>query len=67
MTISDFSYSITNPYFWGILFLIALRAVYKCIREKDIPHLLAFVVVALGSIYMMGAGLGVFQMPEAFK
>lgn len=67
MTISDFSYSITNPYVWGVLFLIALRAIYKCIMDKDYPHLFAFIVVAIGALYMLGAIFGVYQLPEAFK
>ena len=42
MTLNDFSYSITNPYVWGVLFLIALRAIYKCAITKDYAHLGAF-------------------------
>lgn len=67
MTLSDFSYSISNPYVWGVLLLIAIRAIYKCVIEKDYPHLSAFMVVACVSIYMIGASLGVYQLPEAFR
>jgi len=67
MQFTDFVYCVEHPFVWGIILLIALRAVYTCSKEKDVAHLAAFAVIAVASAYMLGAGLGIFQMPTVFK
>lgn len=68
MTVQDFSYTISNPYIWGVLMLLSLRAVFKCLmgEEKDYPHAGAFFVVLLGSLYMLAAALGILDLPMAY-
>lgn len=67
MQFTDFVYCVEHPFVWAVLLLISLRAVYTCSKEKDIAHLTAFAVVAAASAYMLGAGLGIFEMPSVFK
>ena len=67
MTIKDFAYTINSPFFWGLIMLLALRAIYKCAMEKDWPHLAAFICIAGGAGYMLAAGMGILALPEAFK
>lgn len=67
MKLEDFAHSVDNPYIWGVILLISLRAIYKCAITKDYAHLGAFLVVGAGSLYMIGAGLGVFELPSVFK
>lgn len=67
MEFKDFAHSVDNPYVWGVILLISLRAVYKCAMTKDWAHLGAFLVVGAGSIYMIGASFGVFELPAVFK
>ena len=67
MKLSDFAHSVDNPYIWGVILLVSLRAVYKCAVTKDWPHLGAFLVVGIGSLFMIGASLGVFELPDVFK
>lgn len=67
MQFSDFVYCVENPFVWGVLLLIGLRAIFTCAKEKDYAHLAAFIVVAVGAGYMLGAGFGIFQMPTVFK
>lgn len=67
MKFNDFVYCVESPIVWAIILLISLRAIYTCSKENDIAHLGAFIAVACGSAYMLGAGLGIFQMPTVFK
>ena len=67
MKFEDFAHSVDNPYIWAVILLISLRDVYKCAMTKDIAHLAAFLTVGAGALYMMGAGLGVFELPSVFK
>ena len=67
MEFRDFVYCIDSPWAWGVVLLISLRAIYTCAKEKDFVHLAAFLAVAMGASYMLGAALGFFQMPSVFK
>lgn len=67
MEFKDFVYCIDSPWAWSILLLISLRAIFTCAKEKDYAHLAAFIVVCAASIYMIGAGLGIFETPSMFK
>lgn len=70
MTIQDFSYTISNTYVWIALFLLSLRAVYKCLfthEEKDFTHAGAFLVVLLGSAYMLAALHGYAPIPNFYE
>lgn len=67
MKLEEFAHSVDNPYIWAVILLVSLRAVYKCAMTKDWAHLGAFLIVGAGSIYMIGACLGVFDLPSVFK
>ncbi len=47
----EFFHEINQPVLWIILLLVSLRAVYSCIKKKDIPHAAAFFVVLCASAY----------------
>ena len=70
MTIQDFSYTVSSPIVWVVLLLLSLRAVYRCLftsEEKDYAHAGAFLVVLLGSLYMLGAIYGYLPVPNYFE
>ena len=67
MTIRDFCYTVSNPWIWGIILLIAIRAMYKCAIEKDYAHTFAFLPIAVGSLYMLGVSYGIFGLPDLYK
>ena len=70
MNIHDFSYTIGSPIVWGVLLLLSIRAVYKCLfvdQEKDYAHAGAFIVVLLGSLYMLAAIYGIVPWPDYFE
>ena len=70
MTIQDFSYTINNTFVWIALFLLSLRAVYKCLfsgEEIDYAHAAAFMVVLFGSAYMLAALNGLAPIPNFYE
>ncbi|MDY4920033.1 MAG: hypothetical protein SO119_03020 [Phascolarctobacterium sp.] len=49
---ADFFHEVNGP-IWILIGLIALRAIYKSIKNKDYVHAAAFVPVIVVAIYMM--------------
>lgn len=51
-TFSDFFHEVNGP-IWILIGLIALRAIYRSIKNKDYVHAATFVPVIAVAVYMM--------------
>ena len=51
-TFQDFFHELNGP-IWILIGLIALRGIYKSMKNKDYAHAAAFVPVLAVTIYMM--------------
>lgn len=60
-----FSHQITTPYIWIFVFLIALRAVYSCVKKKEYVHAAAFLAVIVISLYFILSMYGI--LPSGFE
>lgn len=51
-TFADFFHEVNGP-IWIVIGLIALRGIYKSMKNKDYAHAAAFVPVLAVAIYML--------------
>lgn len=60
-----FSHEVTSPYLWCLIFLLALRAEYSCIRKKEFVQAAAFLAVIVISLYFTASRFGL--LPPGFE